>query len=287
MVAVRVFADEFPRPIETLERRFRDGGISLVQAVFENTFFVSPDQVRTRSPYFPGFARKSREHYPGLDPRSAAQWQGQPIRLDANSRAQQAWAKYSGRPIERSTGYGVRHIWGHPWDPAAFTAGWNLAYMPFWAGMLTEDQHPHPDVQAAIKQAGWELFFRNDPVCDPPDFVTDPGVHLTSLLGDQPLLVAAPRPAKSRMPPSVARADAVRGDDSLWQVQGIRRQVGNSWSNLQKAARSLQGLGHQPFSTRNVESNSKSHIRRMVRDTGLELAELSRMIDDLAAPHDS
>ena len=59
---------------------------------------------------------------------------------------------------------------GHPWNPDAFTAGWNLCYMPFWAGMLTEDQHPLPELQLAIKQASWDLYFQDNQVCEPPDF---------------------------------------------------------------------------------------------------------------------
>ena len=155
VVAVRVLEGELPQPIETLERHFRDGGVTLIRAVFENTFFATPESVRDRCPYFPEFARKSRDHYPSLDKGGLGEWQGRQVKLDDNRRAQMAWAKYSGRPIARRSGYGVRHVWGHPWDPDAFTAGWNLAYMPFWAGMLTEDQHPHEGVQVAIKQASW------------------------------------------------------------------------------------------------------------------------------------
>ncbi len=39
-----------------------------------------------------------------------------------------AWAWYT-RPLVRGVGYSIGHIWGHPYDPFAFTAGWNLAYM--------------------------------------------------------------------------------------------------------------------------------------------------------------
>lgn len=176
-------------PIEALEDYFVRGGTSIIQAAFAHSFFVRPDAVRNRTPYFPGHARCSRQYYPGLSKGATATWQGTEVRLDDNSRAQRAWARYSGRAIARGSGYGVRHIWGHPWDPDAFTAGWNLCYMPFWSGMLTEDQHPHPPLCEAVKQASWDLFFRDDPVCTPPEFVTDPGLDLEQLLGELPLLL--------------------------------------------------------------------------------------------------
>ena len=88
--------------------------------------------------------------------------------IDDNQHAQMAWERYTGRGLARGTGYSVRHIWGHPWDPDAFTAGWNLCYMPFWAGMLTEGQHPHEELELAVRQASWDLYFRTDRVCEPP-----------------------------------------------------------------------------------------------------------------------
>lgn len=138
MAHVRLYEETLPDPVQTLERYFWEGGVSLVRAVFENTFFIEPSAVRARTPHFPGLARYSKRHYPGLRKGDWADWQGTPVRLDDNARAQIAWQKYTGRRLSRGTGYGLRHIWGHPWDPAAFTAGWNLAYMPHWAGMLTE-----------------------------------------------------------------------------------------------------------------------------------------------------
>ena len=116
-------------------------------------------------------------------------WQGREVKLGDNAKAQHAWARYTGRRIARGSGYGVRHVWGHPWDPDAFTAGWNLCYMPFWAGMLTERQHPHPELEMAVRQAAWDLYFGADPVCDPPEFVTDPGVDLDAILNGQPVLL--------------------------------------------------------------------------------------------------
>ena len=80
-------------------------------------------------------------------------------------------------------------------NPDAFTAGWNLCYMPFWAGMLTEDQHPPPPkLQAAIRQASWNLYFSSHPVCEIPDFVTSPDIDLTVLLDGSPLKVLRQNP---------------------------------------------------------------------------------------------
>ena len=189
MVKTRIHQGDFVSPVVALEGYLRDGGTTVVQAAFEHSYFAHPDRVRGNTPLYPDRARLSRKHYPKLDKGARARWEGREVVLDDNSKAQQAWARYSGRPIQRATGYGVRHVWGHPWDPEAFTAGWNLCYMPFWAGMLTERQHPHPVLESAIRQAAWELYFRDDPVCTPPEFVTDPGIDLDSILCRQPLLI--------------------------------------------------------------------------------------------------
>ena len=92
---------------------------------------------------------------------------------------------------------------GNTHNPDAFTAGWNLCYMPFWAGMLTEDQHPHPELQAAIRQASWDLYFSGNPQGEVPDFVSNPGINLAVLLNENPLRVlhweprdAAPEPTR-------------------------------------------------------------------------------------------
>ena len=61
--------------------------------------------------------------------------------------------------------------------------------MPFWAGMLTEDQHPHPELQTAIRQASWDLYFSDNPVCEAPNFVSDPGMDLAAILNGTPLMV--------------------------------------------------------------------------------------------------
>ena len=46
------------------------------------------------------------------------------------------------------------------------------------------------------------------------------------------------------------------------------------WSNLRKAALSLQGKPHEPFGTRNVEATARSVVRRIGRETGLDLVAL-------------
>ena len=188
----RINSDDLVPAIQSLENYFRDGGASIVQAAFQHTYFVHPDAVLNRTPFFPERARYSREHYPRIGKGQSATWKagdGREIILDDNSRAQMAWERYTGHRLARRSGYGVRHIWGNTHNPEAFTAGWNLCYMPFWAGMLTEDQHPHPELQTAIRQASWDLYFSGNPVCEIPDFVNDPGMDIDSILEGNPMLI--------------------------------------------------------------------------------------------------
>ena len=204
MVSFHIQSEDLVPAIQSLEDYFREGGTSIIQAAFKHTYFVHPDAVLNRTPYFPEIARRSREHYPGIDKGKRATWKagdGRDIILDDNSRAQRAWERYTGHRLIRKSGYGVRHIWGNTHNPSAFTAGWNLCYMPFWAGMLTEEQHPHPRLQKAIRQASWDLFFFGTPVCDPPDFVINPGLDLDVILDGNPLLILS-RESHSTVPQS-------------------------------------------------------------------------------------
>ena len=205
---IHIHTGDLVSAIESLRVYFRDGGTSIIQAAFAHTYFIHPDDVREKTPYFPDSVRQSREHYPGLDRGKTTTFagDGREVTLDDNSRAQMAWERYTGTKLERGSGYGVRHIWGNTHNPDAFTAGWNLCYMPFWAGMLTEEQHPLPELQQAIRQASWDLFFSNDAVCNPPNFVQNPGIPLDICLDERPLLVlsrdAGPRSAQ---PPRIRR----------------------------------------------------------------------------------
>ena len=154
--------------------------------------------------------------------------------------------------------------------------GWNLCYMPFWAGMLTERQHPHPELEMAVRQAAWDLYFRADPVCDPPDFVTDPGIDLDALLDGQPILLLlggnAPTGRRS------LHADA-SGDEIDAHIREVRKITNQNWSNLRKAVLSLQGKPHEPFGTGNVESTAQSVVRRIGRETGVDLAGLEERLN--------
>ena len=273
--------------IQSLENYFSQGGVSILQAAFAHTYFVHPDKVREKTPYYRDRARTSREHYPGLSQGSYATWHGdrRKVRLGYNQRAQMAWQKYTGHKIARRSGYGVRHIWGHPWDPEAFTAGWNFCYMPFWAGMLTEKQHPHPQLEETIRQASWDLYFRDNAVCRPPDFVENPGVDLETVLDGNPLLVLE-APSRSAPPQPNRSYTADVGDNVFEHVKAIRRATNRSWVSIHKASRLLQEKPSRPFRSRNVENTAKSAVRRISREAGLSFEEIEALLDEHGLGHD-
>lgn len=212
MPNMRIHTGDLVPPIQSLEGYFLAGGVSIIQAAFAHSYFVDPNAVRARTPYYPDRVRRSREHFPGLDKGSTTIWtrDGREIRLDDNQYAQSAWERYTGHRLARGSGYGLRHIWGNTHNPDAFTAGWNFCYMPFWAGMLTEDQHPHPELQNAIRQASWDLYFSDNPVCQLPEFVENPGMDLDTIVRGQPLLILAREtPANPRRTRRTTGQDAV------------------------------------------------------------------------------
>lgn len=272
------YRDPLPNPISVLEELLARAGLSLTEATLRYSFFIAPEAVRARCPYFPDRARMSRQHYPGGARGDRALWSGREVILGNNARAQMAWAKYTGRPIERGSGYGVRHIWGNPWDPDAFTAGWNLCYMPYWLGMLTEDQHPHPDVARVIQQVSFDLYFRERPVCAPPGYVRDPGMDLAALIASNPVRLLRPTAAAKQRQPLPA-ASGIDPSTAMQKVIEIRKQRNQSWSNLRKAAFSLLAQPHEPFGTRNVEATAKSVVRTMMRESRLTIVELAAIFE--------
>jgi hypothetical protein len=272
------FFDDLHEPVDVLLELLRVAGLMPEEAVLSYSFFIDPEAVRQKSPYFPDCARKSRAHYPNVDRGGRAVWKEREVRIGDNARAQMAWAKYTGRAVHRGSGYGVRHIWGHPWDPDVFTAGWNLCYMPFWLGMLTEDQHPLPAVVTLLQQVSWDLYFSHEPVCAPPSFVINPGVDLSELTSRFPVQFLKPKSGglrPRRTPPPTGN----RVDDT---IRAIRAKRSASWSNLIKAAKALLEKEHEPFGTTNVEATSKSVVRLIARETGLSLEDIERALLRLA-----
>ena len=284
-------------PIEALEHYFRAGGATIVKAAFAHSYFIAPEAVRARTPYYPERARTSHRYYPGKGEGKTAKWEdGREVKLDLNNYAQEAWTAYTGCPILRRSGYGMRHIWGHPWNPDAFTAGWNLCYMPFWAGMLTEEQHPLPLLKDAIQQASWDLYFRDAPVCEPPDFVRDVGLHLGAILEEQPLLImeaerkSQPRSYRPRRPPKpqkprVAVSASYRPSqleakrDAIEHVKWIRNRQSMSWTELHKGILEHQNLPHEPFNTPVGQTFASGAVRKMLRETDLTPAELQAFFE--------
>ena len=289
MPSLRICADSLVSPIESLEDYFREGGVSIIEAAFEHTYFVYPDKVREKTPYYPNRARFSREHYPGLGKGSCAEWSGdgRKVRLDDNQYAQNAWEKYTGHRIVRRIGYSLRHIWGETWNPDAFTAGWNFCYMPFWAGMLTEQQHPYPELQAAIRQVSWDLYFRDNPVCEPPDFVEDPGVDLDPLLNEQPILILHRESHEQGYTQDTKRTRPKLPDakDVVYERVKEQKRRNESWVNIRKGVKALQGKPHDDFGTRNVENTAKACVRRICRETGLSYAQIENMLDERGLGH--
>lgn len=140
--------------------------------------------------------------------------------------------------------------------------------MPYWAGMLTEEQHQHPKLKKAIRQASWELYFRANPVCEPPDFVEDPGLNIEAVMEGQPLRVLVHTRSTER----------VEDEHVIESIRRIRKEAHQSWSNIRTAVRSLQGMPHEPFGTSNVEKTSRSCVRTICREAGLTLAELDSLL---------
>ena len=280
-----IFDEEICDPIKVMEYYFEQGGTSIIKAAFQHSYFIHPDAVREKTPYFPDRARRSLQHYPKLKKGDTAIWKGSEreveVRLDDNQYAQIAWEKYTGHKLKRGSGYGLRHIWGSPWDPDFFTAGWNLCYMPFWAGMLTEDQHPRKEMQKAIKQASWNLYFRDNPECDPPNGVKDPRMDLSSLLAGQPILILGKSDSAITKQTNVAEPNlSSTAENVVEQVKAIRTQKHQSWINIRKATRALQDLEHEPFGTVNVENSAKSCVRKILKETNINMAQLETLLDE-------
>ena len=302
MLYLQIHQGDLSHPVGALEEYFLKAGTSVIGATLAHSYFIHPDDVRKRTPYFAERAGLSRTHYPGVAEGERAIWQGdgREVIVDDNRQAQLAWERYTGRGLLGGAGYSIRHIWGRPWDPDYFTAGWNLCYMPFWAAMLTGGEHPHEELELALRQVSWDLYFRTDPVCPPPAGVDDQGFDIGSLLAGQPILILGREsfPQTQGSPDdgsatglSVPAGTIRTGERNSGQlassgdipgpIRAIKNQTHQSWSNIWRAVRELQGLDHQPFVTANVENSSKSCVQRIQRETGLTLPQLEAHLRQL------
>ena len=114
MLYLQIHQGDLSHPVGVLKEYFHQAGTSIIRAAFSHSYFVHPDNVRERTPYFADRARFSRTHYPGAAKGQKAIWpgDGREIIVDDNQHAQLAWERYTGRGLLRGTGYSIRHIWG-------------------------------------------------------------------------------------------------------------------------------------------------------------------------------
>ena len=76
------------------------------------------------------------------------------------------------------------------------------------------------------------------------------------------------------------RAEAAASYKSVFEhMRAIRKQTHQSWINIRKASKSLQGKDHEAFGTRNVENSAKSCVWKIHRETGLSFAEIESLLD--------
>ncbi len=140
--------------------------------------------------------------------------------------------------------------------------------------MLTEDQHPHPLIQKALRQASWDLFFSCNPVHEAPDFVADPGMNLAEVLEDSKCLSLLPE----RRPRHGRRQSLRLPQRTRTQSFAPSARANQSWLNILKAIASMRGKPHERFGSVNVKASAKSVVRKMLRETGLSLEDLELAI---------
>jgi hypothetical protein len=188
---------------------FKGNEEALARFLLAHTYFISPVRIREfylrtgSAARFPDYVRTSNEHHKRKQRGDESSWEfkgeKKTVRVHDNTKARVAFAWFSGlvmggdRP-GRIRGYHVAHIWGHVYDPACFTAGWNLCLMPGFLKLFTEEQDRIELLHQVIQQRAFDLYFKDGAIGLPrPDFVTSPGLDLharfsgikTLLLGDK------------------------------------------------------------------------------------------------------
>lgn len=95
-------------------------------------------------------------------------------------------------------------------------------------------------------------------------------------------VTSSPR-GRAAADPQAAHNDGSRSpEDALRKIKKVRTESRRSWSDLCKAVRALLDQPHEPFGTPNVENSSKSTVRRMRRETGLEFDRLKVILDSMS-----
>ena len=87
MLYLQLHDGELTHPVTALESYFQAAGVTIIQAAFTHSYFIHPDSVREKTPYFPERARFSRQHYPGVSKGHAAVWlgDGREVLIDDNT----------------------------------------------------------------------------------------------------------------------------------------------------------------------------------------------------------
>lgn len=167
-------------------------------AVFllRHTFFLHPDRIRRRyeqtgsASWFPVCVRMSNQYHPKKRRKESSTWEGRNVQVCDNTKARQAFASFSGLVMAgdrdgRIRGYHVAHIWERVYDPACFTAGWNMCLMPGFLKLFTEQQDRIALLHHVIQQAAYDLYFRESTIGLPtPVFVTDHRIDLRARFPD-------------------------------------------------------------------------------------------------------
>ena len=65
MPYTQLHREELGRSVSALEDYLRRAGVTITQAAFAHSYFIQPDAVRAKTPYFPDRARFSRKNHPG------------------------------------------------------------------------------------------------------------------------------------------------------------------------------------------------------------------------------
>ena len=234
-----------------LSRTRSEGGVSIVHCA--HTLPVRPRQ-RESSSYYPDRVRFSRTHYPGLGKGSSTRWSGdgREVTFGLTTSMRRAWTPASAYPracIGRLAGVWPTGTSGgiHGIQVTLFRARvWNFCYM-----MTRSPARSRTNLTAMSRplKAG---HLACDMIRQRFELYTE------SVLAGQPILVLH-RNSSINLTESGSRRPEVSNsyETDFEHVKAIRAQTHQSWTNIRKASRLLQGKDYEAFGTRNVENGAK------------------------------